>query len=57
LKAILYVLCALRLTFLEVDDLVDLDPEGHPPVTGDVQAPCALAVAGQNVRFPCGLSG
>lgn len=39
---------------VDIDDLVVLDPEGYPPVTGDVQAPCALAVTGQNVRFPCG---
>src|SRR6266571_1989832 len=39
---------------VDVDDLVVLDPEGDPPVTGDVQAPCAVAVAGQNLRFPCG---
>jgi len=26
----------------------------HPPVAGDLQAPCALAVTRQNVRFPDG---
>ena len=39
---------------VEVDDFVVLYPKGHSPVTGNLQAPRALSVASQNVRFPHG---
>ena len=39
---------------IEVDDLdfLPVDPKRQSPVFGDEQAPCALAVAGQQMRFP-----
>jgi hypothetical protein len=37
---------------VQVHDFFVLDPECHPPVAGDMQAPGALAVAGQNVGLP-----
>lgn len=37
---------------IQVDDLVAFNPESQPPVARDMQAPSALAVTGQSVRFP-----
>ena len=37
---------------IQVHDLVVLDSKRQPPVAGDRQAPCALAVSGQKTGFP-----
>ena len=29
-----------------------VDPECHPPIPGDREAPCALAIAGELMNFP-----